>query len=148
MEQFKTYTIKAKESNAIWIFKYYLEGGLRSFVVLDGSFDDKQANWLFMKGRFPHNESIMKKWLQFFKKHFEIEIGIPEITFDYFYNTYGKKTTKKQASDFWKKKMTDAERINAVLAIRKYKNFCKMHNDREQVDPVRYLKHRRYEDEF
>lgn len=145
MEQFKTYTIKAKDSKAVWVFKYYLEGGLRSFVVLDGSFSDKQANWLFVKGRFPHTEEIMKNWLKFFKKYFEIEIGIPEITFEYFYEIYGKKTTKKQTSDFWRK-MKEGDKIKAVLAIKSYINNCKVAN-RSPVDPVRYLKHRRYEDE-
>lgn len=147
MEQFKTYTVKARETRAVWVFKYYLEGGLRSFVVLEGSFSEQQSNWLFIKGRFPSNEDEMKSFAKTYRKHFEVEVIIPEITFDYFYEIYGKKTTKKQASDFWRK-MKEADKVLAVLGVRKYKNYCKMHQNREQVDPVRYLKHRRYEDEF
>lgn len=147
MEEFKTYTVKAKENKAVWVFEYYLEGSLRSFKVLDGSFTQKQADWLFIAGRFPHTEEIMKKWLTYFKKYFEIEIGIPEINFDYFYNLYGKKVTKKQSKDFWKK-MKESDKLLAVLGIKKYKNHCKQYQGREQVDPIRYLKHRRYEDEY
>lgn len=147
MEQFKTYTVRAKTTKAVWVFKYDLDGSLHSFEVLDGSFDEARANWLFVSGRFPYNESVMKKWFKVLRKYFEIEIGIPEITFDYFYNLYGKKTTKKQASDFWNK-MKKADKIKAVMFIRNYKNVCKLYNNREQVDPIRYLKHRRYEDEI
>lgn len=145
MEHFKTYTVKSKKTKAIWVFKYHLQGELHSFVVLEGKFDEKQANWLFPSGRFPYNEAIIKKWKKAFSKFFDVEIGIPEITFDYFYEIYGKKTTKKQSKDFWKK-MKEAEKVKAVIGVRHYMNSCKL-NNRSPVDPVRYLKHRRYEDE-
>lgn len=145
MEQFKTYTVTAKETRAIWIFKYDLDGGLRSFEILEGSFEKKQATWLFSNGRFPYSESIMKQWLEQLKKYFEIEIGIPEITFEYFYEIYGRKTTKKEASKFWGK-MKEAERLKAVLAIKKYISNCK-YSQRQPVDPIRYLRNARYEDE-
>lgn len=146
MNEFKTYTIKSKDVCAVWVFKYQLDGELRSFEVLDGSFTVKQADWLFRGGRFPYNEEIMKKWLTYFKKYFEIEVGIPEITFDYFYEFYGKKRTKSEAKKFWSK-MSPKDRTLAVLGVKRYLNICKLDN-RSPVDPIRYLRNRRFEDEY
>lgn len=145
MEKYKTYTIKARKTRSIWIFKYHLDGTLHSFNVLDGAFNRKAADWLFVGGRFPYTEEVMIKFQRSFKAYFDVEVGIPDITFDYFYELYGKKTTKKQSSDYWRK-MKESDRIKAVLSVKRYSNNCKFAN-RTLVDPVRYLKHRRYDDE-
>ena len=150
MNQFKTYIIKPKKAPDVWLFKYHLEGELHSFEVTEGTFNKQQADWLFNEGRFPYSEEIIKKWIESktLKKYFDIEINLPEITFEFFYDSYKKKTTKKQALDFWNKRMTDAEKVNAVLGIRKYFNYLKLYPYREKVDPIRFLRNRRYEDEF
>lgn len=146
MNEFKTYTIKSKDVHAVWVFKYHLSGELFSFEVLDGSFSSKQADWLFRSGRFPYNETIMKVWLKQYRKFFEFEVGIPEITFEYFYEIYGRKRTKAEALKFWSR-MTPKDRTLAVLGVKRYLNICKLDN-RSPVDPVRYLRNRRFEDEY
>lgn len=147
MEFNKKYTVKSKTLPDTWVFKYDLTGSLVCFECHNTKFDAKRNHWLMEKGRFPYNESRMKHWVEAFKKQFIIEIDLPEITFEYFYERYGKKVGRKQSHDFWKK-MKDGDRLLSVLGIPLYETSLRKQKDREKVDPVRYLKHRRYEDEY
>ena len=65
--------------------------------------------------------------------------------FGEWYNLYDKKTTKKQAIDYWCKNITED-------MIPKIMNHTKLYvEDREKVyrkDPVRYLRDKVYEDEI
>lgn len=146
MNQLKTYTIRHKKAHDVWLFKYHVDGTFESFTVLGGVFNKNKYEWL--QGVFPYNEEIIKTWIVDLKRYFDIEIDTPEITFAFFYKTYGKSVTKKQAKDFWDKKMKPADRINAVIGSKRYDNWLKLYPYREKVDPIRFLRNRRYEDEF
>lgn len=145
MNNLATYTIKGKESGYIWRFKYNLDGSLYSFEVLEGTFSERQSKWLFEGGRFPYKLSMIDIWKKHLTKNFEIEESLPAYTFDVFWDMYAKKQTKKQSCDFWKK-MKEADRVKAIQGIRRYNNFLRLNPWRDKVDPIRYLKHRRYED--
>lgn len=147
MENLTTYTIKGKESGYIWRFSYHIDGSLHSFEVLEGMFTAKQAKWLFEGGRFPYKIEVIEIWKKHLKKNFEIEEALPSYTFEVFYNMYGNKTTKKQSADYWKK-MKESDRIKAIQGIRKYNFHLQRHSWKQKKDPIRYLKHRTYEDEY
>lgn len=100
------------------------------------------------QGRFPYSETSMKHWIKAFQTQFQIEIDLPEINFEYFWNAYNKKVGKKETKTFWDKSMKTGEHLTAVLAIKRYNNFLRTQKNREKIDPVRYLKNRRYEDEY
>lgn len=141
-----TYTLKALKRSDIWEFKYFPDGTLESFRILEGRLGDKQTAFLFSKKHFPYHEAQMITWKNDFSKYFKIEVGEIDLSFDNFYNRYGKKTTKKQSLELWKK-MNESDKIKALSSISRYNTFIKL-NPRDKVDPVRYLKHRRYDDEF
>jgi hypothetical protein len=147
MDSFKNYTVKSKDTKLIWVFKYHLEGELSSFEILNGTFDEKQSNWLFIGGRFPFTETIMKKFIESFSKYFTFEVNLPEITFDFFYSNYGKKRTRAEALKYWNKNMKPDQHILAVMGMRTYRNICKLDN-KSAVDPIRYLRNERYLDEY
>lgn len=66
------------------------------------------------------------------------------MAFDDFYLNYPKKTTKAEAMDYWNKKMNNQER---QLAIDGIKNHTYGKEKAFITDPIRYLKHKRWEDE-
>ncbi len=146
-EQYTTYTIKAKTSSDVWVFKYHLNGDLYSFTILDGKLSQRQARWLFMEGNFPVIEKMIGDWQLKLKANFEITIGFPDISFEAFWEAYAHKTRKAETREDWKK-LTDADKIKALEGIRRYNNHLRLNTWKTKVDPNRYLKKRRWEDEF
>lgn len=144
MEQHKTYTLKGRRVDIIWIFRYNLDGSLYSFTIHKGILDAKQYFWLFTEGRFPLDEKTILEFKKYFSKYFIIEEINPKMDFPYFWETYNKKALKKQASDYWKK-MKEEDRILAILGIKKYREYCEGKRQ-DMQDAIRYLKNRRYED--
>lgn len=131
------------------IFKYHLEGHLFSFELLEGKLLEKQVEWFFKTGNFPYYESEIKAWLKGkMRRHFEIEVGEPNLSFDAFWELYGHKTRKSETKQYWDKKMNNAERVKAFMGLKKYNNHLQINDWKNKVDPIRFLKHRRYEDEY
>lgn len=141
------YTITSKKSEHIWKFSYDLKGNLISFEVVSGMFTPTLTDYLFFKGNFPYSESTIKRWIQNEKKVFSIEINPPEFTFETFWKLYPKGTTKQKSLEFWKK-MKECDQIDSILKIKKYTNYCRLTGFQKPVDPIRYLRDRRYEDDF
>lgn len=148
MELLTTYTIKSKKSPHIWRFSYDLEGSLVSYEVIEGKFTPELVNYLFHRGKFPHSEEIIKLWQKEQKHIFQTEVNFPTLDFDSFYKPYPKHSTKKQAFDYWNKKMPESERILAIMSVKKYKNYLRLSGFQKPLDPIRYLKHERYKDDF
>ena len=55
-----TYTVRNKEINAVWEFKYCLNGHLSAFNILGKPLHTMQMKFLFASGNFPGTEAIMK----------------------------------------------------------------------------------------
>lgn len=146
MEQFKTFTIKSKRGNGTWFFRFNIDGTLYSYTVLKGTLTVKQAIWLFKGGHFPIHIDDMKVFKRNFANDFIIEESLPEMDFSYFWETYNKKVLKQQAQDFWKK-MTEKDQILAINGIKKYREYCEG-KKQDLQDPVRYLRNRRFNDEY
>ncbi|WP_394749501.1 hypothetical protein [Spongiimicrobium salis] len=146
-EQYTTYTVGAKQRPDIWVFKYHLNGVLKSFEVLEGVLGDKQVEWLFRRGNFPYRQSQIEKWPTDLKDYFKVDVGLPDISFDAFWESYGQKTKKTRSSTLWKK-LSDADRIKALEGIRRYNNYLRLHNGIAKMNPDTYLYQRRWEDEF
>lgn len=145
--QLTTYNIKSREDGFVWVFKYHLNGDLASFEILDGALSLKQRKWLFVQGHFPALEGMIKDWQKKLRANFQITVGEPDLSFEAFWLAYGHKTRKKQSEAFWKK-MTKADRFKAFLGIRNYNNHLQLNPWKTKVDPIRFLRDRRYEDEY
>jgi len=143
-----TYNIKSKQDGFVWQFKYTLNGDLKAFKILSGQLTGNQMKWLFSGGNFAANESIMKSvWMQKLKKNFEITVGDPDLSFEAFWNTYGKKHGKrKMAENSWNK-MSKAKRIKAMLGIKRYVNHLRLEGT-AQAHASTYLNQEYYENEY
>lgn len=146
MEEFKTYTLKGRKVKVVWVFRYHLDGTLYSYTILKGGLSPAQARWFFLGGRFPMDEKTMLSFKEAFSKNFIIEEVCPKMDFEYFWISYNKKVLKKQASEYWKK-MKELDQNLAILGIKNYREYCEK-KKQDMQDPIRYLKNRRYEDEY
>ncbi len=141
-EPITTYTVKVKKHPIVWEFQYDLNGTLKVFKIL-GVLTEKQRNFLF--SNFPY----LEKEIEPFKKDvkfFEVTIGKPDLSFDTFWKLYNHKMGKINAEKQWKK-LTELEKLNAIRSIKAYDGYLKR-KQIAKVYPERYLKHRRFEDQF
>lgn len=144
-EPLTIYTVNGKNSPTVWRFSYTLEGYLRRFEVVDGVLTEQQMQWLFSKNRFPYTENGIKGWQKAIK-NLEVEVGAPDLSFEYFYNYYGYKMSPKPAEKAWKK-TSEANKLLALKQIKPYKNFLKRKHQ-EQAYPATYLNQELYLSQF
>jgi hypothetical protein len=72
---------------------------------------------------------------------------VPEdLTFERFWNSYDKKINKKRAYPLFKK-LSDAEKMQAIIGVKAYKAYCSQ-TGRFVADPDRYLRDRFFETEW
>lgn len=119
-------------------FGYDAEGILVNFEN-NAILDDKQL--LFLSRAFPFVQSDLLKITG--KGKLE---DCTDLTFDRFWTEYDYKKDKDMAEKQWRK-MNDDEKAKAISAIKRYKHDCKMHQ-RDIIYAVRYLKNRRFMDEY
>jgi len=68
--------------------------------------------------------------------------------FDRFYGAYPKKSTKQECAAWWKDNLPDDEMLNAILrGVETYKHSREVQAG-YLLDPIRFLKRRRWEDEM
>lgn len=115
-----TYFMRGRNSPTEHIFKYDLNGDLISFENTGEPLNGAQKKWLFTSGNFPYDEEKMINMQNniTLKKYFDIEKVPAKITFDDFWNAYGKIGTKSQAKKKFEK-LKDSEVIKAFLGIKK-----------------------------
>lgn len=122
MQQLTTYTIKSKNSNNIWVFKYHLNGILFSYTALDGLLSESQIDWLFVKGNFPYREDQIKHWQKKLKANFEITVGEPDLSFESLWNLYDYKVKKFEAEKAFKK-LKEPDVIKCFFTIPGYNKY-------------------------
>lgn len=147
MEQYTTYTVKAKQRPDVWVFKYHLNGVLKSFEVLEGILGSKQTDWLFRTGHFPYLEREIKKWPKDLRDYFEVTTGLPDTSFKAFWEAYAKKVKITRSKQLWKK-LNQAQRLRALEGIRRYDNYLRLQNGIAKMNPDTYLYQKRWNDEF
>ncbi|MCH4824277.1 hypothetical protein ML462_13965 [Gramella lutea] len=145
-EQFTTYTVTGKNSPIVWQFKYHLNGLLAEFKLLEGELDAKQINWLFVKGKFPYREDQIKQWNTI--PEFDIKIGEPDLSFDSFWNAYGNKVGKKKMAENTWKKLSKADKLKALEAIKHYNNYLSRKHGIDKAHPTTYLNQEYYHNEW
>lgn len=120
MSQLKSYTVKSKNSENIWVFKYHLNGTLASFEILDGILNEEQIVWLFYKGKFPYLQEHVERWHKALKKNFDVEVGEPDLSFDALWNLYDYKVSRQDAEKAFKK-LNPADVIRCFQSVPGYK---------------------------
>lgn len=145
MENCTTYTVTHKNANILWVFKYDLKGNLKAFEIQDKPLTKSQLDFLFVQQKFQMNETQMKEtWLKQKKSEFEITIGEPDLSFEFFWQSFDHKIKKIDAERTWNK-LSRKDRINALNYIQVYDNYlARKHVDK--ANPYRYLNKRYWED--
>jgi len=144
-EPLTTYTVKGKNFPNVWEFKYDLNGVLKSFKILEGALTKTQQEWLFNVNRFPYLENEIKGWKSI--KNIELIIGKPNLEFTTFWNTYNYKLKKVVSEKAWKR-LSIADRINAIKGIQKYDGYLKRKSTQQKANASTYLNQRYWEDNY
>ena len=119
MSLIRTYTVKM-QSGAIWQFKYNLNGVLIYFNVFDGELTETQQKFLYLDGKFPWKELMVKGWTKLFKTA-TVEVGEPDLSFNAFWKAYPyNPLSKKKIATERFNKLTEAERIKIFLKLPLY----------------------------
>ena len=142
-----TYTARALNTQDLYEFQYDLNGHLKSFKILEGQLTGQQMKWLFSNSNFPANESIMKTiWLKNLKKHFDIQVGTPDLSFDKFWQLYSHKVKKQASIKAWDR-LSKKDKIEAIKSIESYdKYLARKHIAKAHA--ATYLNQRYFEDNF
>lgn len=113
------YTVRSKNSQNIWEFKYDLNGFLISYNVLEGTLSEKQFHWLHQLGNFPVTEQKINEWQKKLKVNFEIDVGEPDLSFDAIWELYNYKYKKFEAEKRWNK-LSKADKLKCFKSIKGY----------------------------
>jgi hypothetical protein len=70
-----------------------------------------------------------------------------EITFEMFWNAYGKKINKARCLPLWNK-MSKAVQVRALQGVKPYDAYLKRENWRNKMDPENYLRSYAWENEW
>ncbi|MCO5253609.1 MAG: hypothetical protein M9892_04490 [Bacteroidetes bacterium] len=77
----------------------------------------------------------------------KVQIQNADLSFDNFWQLYAYKVgAKKKSEELWKK-LSEDDRADAIKGIRKYDNYLRR-TGIAKVYPERYIKYRRWEDEY
>lgn len=121
----------------------YAENGLLTALRIEGDID--QVATSFVLNNIPIHSSGASAWLP---EHFETTLVPYEIKWDNFWEAYPKRVGKQAAMSKWQK-LSQADRARAIRRLPQYLQWCQSQSPPRQVcDPERYLKDRRFDDEF
>ncbi len=146
-EPLTSYTCRSRNTNVIWIFRFNLEGQIKSFEIHGDALTSKQVNWLFSENNFPVSEDVVLSWKYVLKKNFEIFKEEFDITFLNFYALYDYKVGKQEAEKAWNK-LSKKDKISAIIGVKHYNNYLKRNNGIAKTYPSTYLNKRRWESDY
>jgi len=115
------------------VFGY--SGGVLTFYHNESDMNEKQSEWLFL--HFPFTLAALVKIKSIIKG--KLEQIPPDISFDAFWTKYDKKVNRKRCEPLYAK-LTEADKIMALMSILPYHNYLKRMNGRAKLDPENYLK--------
>lgn len=139
---YTTYTVTGENTNIVWQFKYRLNGLLYQFKLIEGELDQKQIQWLFVKGFFPYTEKQIKGWKAI--KNFKIEVGKPDLSFNTFWEAYNHKVKKSMSEKSWKR-LSQKDQIQAIQHIDVYDKYLARKHVAKAA-PSTYLNQHYWED--
>jgi len=147
MEQLTTYRVKHKLNGLVFLFKFDLNGDLRTFEIPEGILNDQQMEWLY-SSKFPRRESYMDKWKTDSKyiKQFDVEKSPANISFEALWNLYDHKVSRMDAEKQFKKLKPD-EVIKCFIEVPFYLETLKKNPGIGKLHLATYINKRRFEDE-
>ena len=136
-----TYTITGKRTGTI-TFKFDLNGNLTLFRYEGEPLSPKQQKWLYP--RLAIHERQMKDWTCI--SEFTVTKGLPDISFDKFWEMYDNKAKKTIAEPLFNK-LSDDDKFNAIVFIKRYNNWLRVKGTAKAL-PDTYLRQKRWLDEL
>lgn len=132
MTQIK-YTLTSAKFTGKLVFGYS-EGFLTYFEC---AAEIKLANYKWFLENLPLIPSQLKKLADAIPGHMEV---VPDdLSFDAFWNAYGKKANRHRCEPLWNK-FSEADRIECLSSIKPYDSYLKRVAYRAKLDPENYLK--------
>jgi len=75
-------------------------------------------------------------------------IEVPqEISFEAFWDTYSKKINRKRSETIWAK-MTEAQKLKAIISVQSYDRYLQRTQWRSKADPDTYLRNQNYDTDW
>lgn len=145
-EPLTTYTVKGRNFPSVWIFKYDLEGNLKEWKLEEGVLSEKQRAWLFHPSRFPYLENAIKTHFMSIR-NLEVTVGVPDLSFEYFWKLYENKKGKKLMAERSWNKLSKSDRINALAGIKHYNNSLRRSGGIAKAYPATYINQRYWEND-
>lgn len=139
-----TYTVIGTSFTGTMIFKYDLNGYLTHFQLVDAQLDDKQRQWLYTQ-KFPYTEARLKHFYTI--NNFTVTKGMPDVSFEAFYNLFGNKVKRARAETLFNK-LTQTEKLNCIASVKPYKNWLSRQRGIAQQQPDTYISQKRWLDDF
>jgi len=99
----------------------------------------EQKEWLLR--HLPGNEPYLINFANVVKG--EIKEVPADLSFETFWEKYDKKINKKRCEPMWKK-LSDAEKMQAISNIKQYEGYLERTGFRGKADPENYLKKEHY----
>ena len=126
----------------------YNENGYLVYYNNESDWTDTQFDWFYRV--HIDTESI---WLPLFSTNIQVlsqkikgkltEVP-PDLSFEAFWNAYGRKINRKRSEDIYKK-LSDAKRLKCILSIKPYLDYLSRVKWRNQADPDTYLRQEMYD---
>ena len=144
-EALTIYTVKGRNFPSVWEFHYDLNGFLKVFKLLEGELNETQRKWLFHPQRFPYMQNDINSWKSI--KNIEVIEGVPNLSFDVFWDTYNHKIKKVVSERAWNK-LSKADRLNAIKGIKNYDGYLKRKPNIQKAHGASYINQRYWEDNY
>lgn len=132
MSQIK-YTLTSSKFTGKLVFGY--TDGLLSYF--EKGADIKEGGYKWILENFPLVPAQLKKMADAIPG--KMEVVPDDLSFDAFWEAYGKKENRHRCEPLWKK-LSEADRIECLSSIKPYDGYLKRMNWRAKLSPENYLK--------
>src|SRR5690554_2772010 len=139
------YKVKGKDVGLEFLFKYDLNGYLTEFKK-NQPLNEDQRLWLYSP-RFPETEELMKQWIIYLKKKFEVTKVPADLSFDNLWEQYNYKVAKADAVKAFSKLKNEADIIKCFLGLKPYEEYL-ARTKIAKAHLSRYINGRYFENEY
>lgn len=137
------YTITSEHRNTL-TFEFDINGNLITYKYEGDPMTEKFFEWIWKSGRFPTRETGMVRYFK--DTRLDVQKGEPDLSFTAFWEAYKMKRKKIDAEYLWNKLSRD-QKIAAIVGIRRYEHWLKLHSSYAKQLPDTYLRKRTWEDD-
>lgn len=114
---------------------WYNEDDILVYFHNEAEMNIQQHSWLLR--HLPTQEDAIKPLSSVIEGTLEL---LPEdLSFDRFWNAYARKVNRARVEPMWKK-MSDAEKLQAIMQIKPYERYLQRTGFRGKADPENYLR--------